>query len=243
MKRPGDDHRHRLDRLSGRVGARPGGQDQGARRLEGDDDDVHLRPPRSSRAPSRARSCAGSTSCSRARTSFYEARRRGARDPHQPGHQRPSGLGVGPAAERRRRAVARRAPSSAPSPTARSCRRSRRRPRCSRPTAPTATWRRDGQPARRRAEGRPGARAREPQPDARADVADPGLDPADRRRGRDPARRAAADARRLLRRRSPTRSSTSPRIEQRMWLREMIETGWHRTPLSADEKRDAARSG
>ncbi len=25
--------------------------------------------------------------------------------------------------------------------------------------------------------------------------------------------------------------------EQRMWLREMIETGWHRTPLTADEKR------
>ena len=40
---------------------------------------------------------------------------------------------------------------------------------------------------------------------------DPGLDPADRRRGRDAARRAAADARRLLRARSPTRSSTSPR--------------------------------
>ena len=39
----------------------------------------------------------------------------------------------------------------------------------------------------------------------------PALDPADRRRGRDPARRAAADARRLLLRRSPTRSSTSPR--------------------------------
>ena len=56
------------------------------------------------------------------------------------------------------------------------------------------------QPARRgRAEGRPGARAREPQPDARADVADPGLDPADRRRGRDAPRRPAADARGLLR--------------------------------------------
>ncbi len=25
--------------------------------------------------------------------------------------------------------------------------------------------------------------------------------------------------------------------EQRMWLREMVETGWHRTPLNADEKR------
>ncbi len=55
------------------------------------------------------------------------------------------------------------------------------------------------QPARRRAQGRPGAGAGEPQPDPRADAADPGLDPADRRRGRDPARGAAADARRLLR--------------------------------------------
>ncbi len=50
-----------------------------------------------------------------------------------------------------------------------------------------------------RAEGRSGARAGEPEPDARADAADPGLDPADRRRGRDPAGRAAADARGVLR--------------------------------------------
>ena len=43
--RPGNDRRHRLDRLPGRVGPRPAGQAQGARRLEGDDDDVDLRPP------------------------------------------------------------------------------------------------------------------------------------------------------------------------------------------------------
>ena len=60
------------------------------------------------------------------------------------------------------------------------------------------------------AQGRSRAGAREPQPDPRADGSDPGLDPADRRRRRDTARRAAADARCLLRRRSPTRSSTSP---------------------------------
>ena len=54
------------------------------------------------------------------------------------------------------------------------------------------------QPARGRAEGRPGARARERQPDPGAHVADPGVDPADRGRRRDVARRAAADARRLL---------------------------------------------
>ena len=50
-----------------------------------------------------------------------------------------------------------------------------------------------------RAEGRPGDRAGEPQPDPRADVADPGVDPPDRRRGRDAAGGAAADARGLLR--------------------------------------------
>ena len=43
--RPGDDRRHRLDRLPGRVGARAAREAQGARDLEGDDDDVHLRPP------------------------------------------------------------------------------------------------------------------------------------------------------------------------------------------------------
>ena len=45
MSRPGDDRRHRVDRLPGRVGPRSGREAQGARRLEGDDDDVDLRPP------------------------------------------------------------------------------------------------------------------------------------------------------------------------------------------------------
>ena len=54
-------------------------------------------------------------------------------------------------------------------------------------------------PARQGAQGRPGDRAREPQPDPGADVEDPRVDPADRGRGRDPARGPAADARRLLR--------------------------------------------
>ena len=31
--------------------------------------------------------------------------------------------------------------------------------------------------------------------------------------------------------------------QQRMWLREMIETGWHRAPLSAEEKRSPAARG
>ena len=42
---PGDDRRHRLDRLPGRVGPRARRQDQGARDLEGHDDDLDLRPP------------------------------------------------------------------------------------------------------------------------------------------------------------------------------------------------------
>ncbi len=71
--------------------------------------------------------------------------------------------------------------------------------------------RRQPEPARRRRQGRPGARAREPEPDAGADGPDPGLDPADRRRRRDAARRAAADARGLLRPdRLPVRAHLQP---------------------------------
>ena len=45
-ERPGNDHRLRLARLPGRVGARPGGQGEGARREQGDDDHLDLRPSR-----------------------------------------------------------------------------------------------------------------------------------------------------------------------------------------------------
>ena len=70
---------------------------------------------------------------------FYESVAESLRDRAEPGHQRARRVGVGAAAvSRRGRAGARRA--SAPSPTARSCRRCRPRPPCSRPTAPTATW-------------------------------------------------------------------------------------------------------
>src|SRR5204863_3922719 len=58
---------------------------------------------------------------------------------------------------------------------------------------------RAARPAWVQAEGRSGDRAREPQPDPRADVQDPGLDPPDRRRGRDAARGPSPDARGLLR--------------------------------------------
>ena len=43
--RPGNDRRHRVDRLPGRVGPRARRQAEVARRLEGDDDDVDLRSP------------------------------------------------------------------------------------------------------------------------------------------------------------------------------------------------------
>ena len=66
-------------------------------------------------------------------------------------------------------------------------------------------------PLGREPQGRPGDPAREPQPDAGADGADPGLDPADRRPRRDPARGAAADARGLLRHdRLPVRAPLLP---------------------------------
>ena len=44
-RRPERDHRHRLDRLPAGVAARLAGTDQAARRLEGDDADLDLRPP------------------------------------------------------------------------------------------------------------------------------------------------------------------------------------------------------
>ena len=195
-ERPGDDHRDRLDRLPARVGPRPGREDQGARRLEGDDDDVHLRPPdhpgrRVGLVPAPDRPAAPG------RGRLLRVRRRGARDRAEPGQQRPCRVRVGTAAGGRRGGAGAQ----------------RRRQRGARPRDPAGGPGRDlpaqglphprppggpREPARRRAEGRSGARAREPEPHPRADGEDPGLDPADRRRGRDPARRAAADARRLL---------------------------------------------
>ena len=61
-----------------------------------------------------------------------------------------------------------RRPAPPAAPTRSCCRPSRRRPRCSRPTAPTATSRRTLDPLGAEPQGRPGARAREPQPDARS---------------------------------------------------------------------------
>ena len=194
-RRAGHDRRHRLDRLSGRMGPRAGREDQGARGLEGDDDDLHLRPPdhpgrRVGLVPAPDRPATAG------RGRLLRVGRRAARDPHEPRHQRAPRLGLGaPAVGRRRRRAEHR-------------RRRRARPRAAaggaggdlsaqglphaRPSG------RQRQPARRRAEGRPGARARERQPDPGAHVADSRVHPADRGRRRDVARLAAADARRLL---------------------------------------------
>ena len=137
----GDDRRHRLDRLPGRVGARDRRPDQGAGRVEGDDDDLDLRPPgdpgrRVGLVPAPA-----SIRCSRARTTSTS------RSPRRSAFPRTwSPTRTRPPPRRRRSAPSRPPPPPPPrspaSRTGRSCRRFRRRPRCSRPTAPTATWRR-----------------------------------------------------------------------------------------------------
>ena len=206
---PGNDHRHRLDRLPPGVGAGDSGPDQGAGRLEGHDDDLDLRPPdhpgrRVGLVPAPDRPAP------RRRGRVLRGRGERARGRRVGRLEGARGIGIRPAARRRhddrladlggRGAARRGAPAGGPGGhlTAQGL---------PDPRSPL----REPEPARRRRQGRPGARAREPEPDARADGADPRLDPADRRPGRDPARRAAADARRLLRHRSPTRSSTCPR--------------------------------
>ena len=198
------DHRHRLDRLPARVGPRRPGPDQAARRLEGDDDDLDLRPPGHPGgrvgllpAPDRAAPAGRGRLL---RVGRGRPRGRVERD-----HRRPPGRRLGAAA---RRAAAGDHPDPA-----------RRGAAAGRPGRDLAAQglpdprppRRPARPARQRAEGRPGDPAREPQPDPGADGADPGLDPADRRPRRDPARGAAADARGLLRHdRLPVRAPLLP---------------------------------
>ena len=141
-QRPERDHRHRLDRLPAGVAARLAGTAEAARRLEGDDDDLDLRPPgdpggRVGRLPAN-----GSSSCCRARTSSTS------RSPPTSASRPPASPPPTPPPPRRRRSASPAPPSPPPAPNrapprARStkscCRRCRRRPRCSRPTAPTAT--------------------------------------------------------------------------------------------------------
>ena len=131
-ERPERDHRHRLDRLPARVGPRHARTDPPARRLQGDDADLDLRPPRHpgrrvGRLPAPHRAAAAG----RGRL-LRGGRRRPRRRPGAD-RRRPPRLGLGAAARRP-------APATAPARPTRSCSRpSRRRPRCSRPTAPTAT--------------------------------------------------------------------------------------------------------
>ena len=132
---PERDHRHRLDRLPGRVGARDPRPAAGARRLQGDDADLDLRPPRHPGggvgrlpAPHRAAAAGRGRRSTRRSPPTSGSRRRRSPPPTRP---RP-----------RRRRSARRRRRPRPSPTRSCCRACRRRPRCSRATAPTATLRR-----------------------------------------------------------------------------------------------------
>ena len=88
--------------------------------------------------------------------------------------------------------------------------------------APTAIWR-QSRSARLRAQGRPSIWTREPL-DLTAELR-PRFPPRSftcTSRARPRCRGASPSARGLLRRRSATSSSTSPRIDQRVWLRELI---------------------
>ena len=97
-------------------------------------------------------------------------------------------------------------------------------------------------PARPRARGRPGARPRAAGPDPRADGQDPGADPAHVRR---PAT-TLADA--LPHLRETYCGPIAYEIEhiashrQRLWLREAIESGAFRQPLTNDEQKALLRA-
>ena len=186
------DHRHRLDRLPGRVGPRQPRPAAGARRLQGDDADLDLRPPgdpggRVRRLPAPDRAAAAGRGRLLRGDRRRPRRRRGA------DHRRARRLGLGAAAGSpqpgRDRGQAR------PGPAAGGPGRVFAAQGPPHPRPPRGPPR----PARQRAEGRPGAGGREPQPDPGADGAHPRLDPAHRRSRRDPARGAAADAGDLLR--------------------------------------------
>ena len=168
-----------------------------ARDLEGDDDDVHVRPPghpgrrvglvpapdrpaapgrgRRSTRTSRSRSSVSPAIVTNAYAASASAPPLSARSALARGGRPVRAAGRGAAPGRAGRHVPAQGVSHARAPGG------------------------EREPARQGAEGRPGARAREPQPHARADGTDPGADPADRRRGRDAPGGAAADARGLLR--------------------------------------------
>ncbi len=197
------DHRDRVDRLPAGVVARHPGPDARARRLQGDDADLDIRPPGDpgggvgSLPASRRAAPAG-----RGRLLRVDRRRprhRGGAD-----RRRPPRLGLRAAARRprsddpgeaRRGAAAGRAGGDGPAqglPHARAPGSATRSPRL-------------------RAQGRPRDPAGEPRPHPRADGAHPGLDPAHRRPRRNAARGPSADARSLLRHdRLPVRAPLLP---------------------------------
>ena len=131
------------------------------------------------------------------------------------------------------------APSSRPSPTRSSCRRSRPRPRCSRPTAPTATSPRGSTRS-----------AREPKGDPALQPENLNLTPELMARIPASILRIGVEGETLLealpRMREAYCGTIAYQIEhlsshqQRMWLREMVETGAHRQPLDREEKRAPA---
>ena len=116
----------------------PPGEDQGARGLQGHDHDLDLRPPcdpgggvRVVPPPDRG--------AAPGRGRLLRVGRRRPRDRYSADHRRPSGLGLGAAADGAGRLPASRARRLPPSRTQNCSRRSRPRPRCSRPTARTGT--------------------------------------------------------------------------------------------------------
>ena len=207
-ERPGDDHRHRLDRLPARVGARDARPDQAARRLEGDDDDLDLRPPDHPGrrvgllpAPDRAAAAGRGLASTRASPSDLGVDRRRSLD-RAPTRPPPRRRRSAPPPRRRRSppSAERGAPAGGPG-------RDLAAQGLPHPRPPRGAPR----PARLGAEGRSGDPAREPQPDARADVADPGVDPAHRRSRARPCSTRCRGCARPTAARSATSSSTSPR--------------------------------
>ena len=146
-------------------------------------------------------------------------------------HRRPPRLGLGPAARRGPPAERRR-----PGPTKSCCRPCRRRPRCSRATAPRAT----SPPASTRS-------AREPKGDPALQPENLNLTPELMARIPASILRIGVPGETLLEALPRMREAYCGTIgyqfehlsshQQRIWLREMIETGAHRQPLTEDEKR------
>ena len=189
--RPGHDRRHRCDRLSARPDQGRSGSARRARRSEGHDDDLHLRPPgdpgcgvRRVPAPHRP-ALAG-----RGRLLRVGLRRRG-RDPARrgPGHSGTGhGGGAGSCSHHARRG-ARRGPGTAPGGSGGHIAREG--------AADARPSRRAARPARFRPGRRPSARARNRGPERRADEPHPGVGPARGRARRDLRRRAPQAARDL----------------------------------------------